>query len=159
MARKQRDSKRDGGRFLALPHDVVNSAAYRALSHVARSLLIDIAMQYSRYNNGKLTACMKYLRPLGWNSADTITRAKADLLASGLLIETRKGARPNKAGWYMLAWHDLDIATGLDSQPETYERVRREYRAAGSIRVSGAGLIPSHGVAKRAIAPSHGVRH
>lgn len=83
---RKREGKRDSGRFLAFPHDVLRSPAYRSLGHVARSLLVDIALQYSGVNNGKLTACMKYLRPLGWTSADTVTRAKAALLESKLLI-------------------------------------------------------------------------
>lgn len=89
---------------------------------------MDIAIQYSGSNNGKLTASMRYLTPLGWNSNDVVTRAKAELLRSGLLIETRKGARPNRAAWYMLAWFSLDIAQGMDSSPETYQRMRLEYR-------------------------------
>lgn len=153
MAKPKHDAKRDGGRFLALPHDVLKSAAYRALGHVARSLLLDIAVQYNRQNNGKLTACKKYLRPLGWKSADTVGRAKGELLRSGLLIETRKGARPNKAAWYMLAWNDLDIAEGLDSKPETFQRARKDYRIANA-----APLVPSRGPAGKPIAPSHGTR-
>lgn len=154
-AGRKREGKRDSGSFLAFPHVALRSVAYRNLGHVARSLLVDIALQYSGGNNGKLTASMKYLRPLGWKSADTLTRAKTDLLKSGLLIETRKGARPNKAAWYMLAWHELDNATGLDSEPGTYQRMRREYHQAGA---NGAGLIPSDGIAMKRIAPSNGVR-
>lgn len=159
MARSKRDAKRDSGRFLALPHEVLHSAAYRGLGHVSRSLLVDIAMQYGGHNNGKLTACMKYLRPLGWKSADTITRAKAELLASGLLLETRKGARPNKAAWYMVAWLDLDIAEGMDSDHATFQRLRRQYRLVGGAGLGGAGLVPSHGLANKAIAPPGGIRH
>lgn len=158
-ARSKIDAKRDGGRFVALPHPVIDSAAYRGLGHVARSLLIDIARQYNRLNNGKLTACMKYLKPLGWNSVATVTRAKAELLASGLLIETRKGGFPNKSAWYMLAWHDLDIAAGLDSDPATYQRARGDYRHAVGAGLNGAGLVPSRGAGGAAIAPSGGIRH
>ena len=159
MSKARRDTKRDGGRFLALPHEVIDCVAYRGLGHVGRSLLIDIARQYNHHNNGKLTACMKYLRPLGWKSADTITRAKAELLASGLLIETRKGARPNKAAWYMLAWFDIDISEGMDSQPETYQRIRRAYRQPSTIIPKSTLLIPPHGIVRNATAPSHGVTH
>lgn len=156
-AKAKRDTKRDGGRFVALPHDVIDCPAYRGLGHVSRSLLIDIARQYGKFNNGKLTACMKYLQPLGWNSADTVTRAKRELLASGLLIETRKGARPNKAAWYMLAWYELDISDGIDALPATYNRLRSAYRKDSAKQIGGASPIPSHGIATRSIAPSHGI--
>src|SRR4051794_40248270 len=85
------------GRFLALPHLVLDSPNYRELGHVARSLLVDVGRQYTGHNNGKLVVCAKYLAPLGWRSADVITRAKKHLLASELLIETRIGMFPNRA--------------------------------------------------------------
>ncbi|TAK90275.1 MAG: hypothetical protein EPO06_09855 [Burkholderiaceae bacterium] len=139
--------KRDSGQHLAIPRIVLECPAYRTLSHVARSLLLDIAMQYCGHNNGKLVACKKYLEPLGWRSADTVTRAKRDLLASGLLIETRKGARPNKAAWYGLAWFTLDQSQGLDIDPDFFERERKSYRNS---------LIPCAGIGKVKIAPRYG---
>ena len=156
--RQSRNGARDGHRFLALPHVVLDSPAYRALSHTARSLLIDIARQHTSMNNGKLTASAKYLRLLGWTSNDTINRAKAELLKCGLLIETRKGARPNKAAWYMLAGCDLDIADGMDSEPATYRGMRRGYQRAGDGPLQGDNLAPSRGVAASGIAPSAGIR-
>lgn len=160
MSRRSKyGAKRDGALFIALPHVVIDSAAYRKLGHVARSLLIDIARQYTSHNNGKLTACMKYLRPLGWTSVDTVTRAKGELLASGLLIETRKGGFPNRSAWYMLAWHDLDIAVGLDSEPATYQRARRDYQQASGAGIKGVRLAPPRGAGSTEIAPAGGIRH
>ena len=95
--------KRDGKTFVPLPMVMLESPGYRLASHPARALLIDIAMQYTGHNNGKLTACAKYLKPKGWRSSDTIVRARRELIDCGLLIETRKGARPNKAAWFALS--------------------------------------------------------
>jgi hypothetical protein len=144
--RRGRDDKRERGAFLALPHLVLDSPNYRDLGHTARSLLIDIARQYNGNNNGRLVACAKYLRPLGWRSADVVNRAKKELIASDLLLETRMGWRPNRAAWYALTWFDLDIAAGLDINPERYRK--------------GAYLrspIPSDGPTTRTIAPSRGL--
>lgn len=150
MARKAgwKNSGRDGNRHVALPHVVLESHAYRGLGYAARALLIDIAKQYNSSNNGKLVACQKYLAPLGWVSADTVTRAKRDLLNSGLLIETRKGWRPNRAAWYALAWYSLNQREGLDIDPAQFERIRAGYRAV---------LIPIPGAVKLAIAPKFGI--
>ena len=150
MARKLgwKSSGRDGNRHVALPHVVLESVAYRGLGYAARSLLIDVAKQYDSRNNGKLVACQKYLAPLGWVSADTVTRAKRDLLESGLLIETRKGWRPNRAAWYALAWYSLNQSEGLEIDPTKFERIRGGYRAA---------LIPIPGVVKLKIAPKFGI--
>jgi hypothetical protein len=141
-------TKRDGTRHLALPHVVIKSPAYRSINHTARSLLIDIALQYDGYNNGKLVACEKYLRPMGWTSNDTITRALRQLVETELLIETRKGRRPNKAAWFALGWCQLDIGDGLDINPS-------KFRTGG---YQTASLAPSDGVVKTSIAPSRGLK-
>lgn len=142
MSRNKLSSKRDAGQFVALPYVVIKSAAYRSLNSYARALLIDIAIQYNSRNNGKLVACMKYLRPLGWKSSDTVSMAKRQLLGSGLLIETRKGRFPNTPAWYMLAWHDIDVSEGLDCAPDHYRRIRRGYLPAPAPSPKPAGLQP-----------------
>jgi len=148
MGRRRRDGgdKRDRGTFLALPHVVLDSPSYRALGHTARSLLIDIARQYNGHNNGKLVACAKYLRPLGWRSADVVNRAKRELLASDLLMETRIGWRPNRAAWFALTWFELDVTAGLDINPVRYKK-------GSYIKLT----TPANGAAATRIAPSHGV--
>ena len=173
--------KRDSGPFLALPMSVLGSPGYRQAGHVARSMLIDIAMQYTGHNNGKLVACAKYVEPIGWNSNATVLRAVRELLACGLLIETRKGARPNKAAWFALSWLDLDQGQGLDIDPKLYRRgdymrpeppapvlgtartaSATEARKVAAVRKrsekENASLTPSNGVARTSIAPSNGVR-
>jgi hypothetical protein len=145
---KSSKAKRDGQGFVALPHVVLESPSYRALSHAARSLLIDIAKQYTGTNNGRLVACTKYLKPLGWKSHDTVARALADLKAAGFLIETRMGMRPNRAAWFALGWYALDDSKGMDIDPKTYRT--GQYK--------NAPLIPSGGIERTRIAPPQGVR-
>jgi hypothetical protein len=148
---KAQKGKRDGTQFVALPLVVLQSAGYRAAGHVARSLLVDIAVQYSGSNNGRLVACAKYLQPLGWTSNDTVVRARRELLDVGLLVETRKGARPNRAAWYALSWLALDVTDGLEIDPKLYRT--GAYR---NPEVKNASLAPSGGVDKDRIAPSGG---
>lgn len=145
---KRSKAKRDGDRYLALPHVVIDSPSYRALGYPARALLIDIARQYTGSNNGRLVACAKYLKPLGWNSNDTVTRALAELKASGLLIETRMGMRPNRAAWFALGWYQLDAVDGMDIDPRTYR--------TGAYKI--AALIPRGGVERVRTVPAGGVR-
>lgn len=174
--RKNQGAGRDPGGFVALPWMVLDSAAYAGLSHPARSLLMELARQFVRDNNGRLLCSRAYLGARGWKSSDTLTRAKAELLDAGLIYETVKGARPNKAGWYALTWHTLDRHPGYDAG--AVEGFRRgAYRDGqplkgaknghkpSQIGVSGrasaracknASLRPSHGTGGPAIAPSHG---
>lgn len=104
--------KADGGTFVRLPLSVLNSRAYLDASPHARVLLIDLAMQYRGDNNGDLCAAWKLMKPRGWRSEATLNKAKKELLVLGLIVETRKGARPNKASLYALTWCDLDPCGG-----------------------------------------------
>jgi hypothetical protein len=175
---KGNGDKRDGHRFLALPDVVLESPGYRQAGYPARALLIDIAMQYTGHNNGKLTACAKYLKPKGWTGNNTVVRALRELQACGLLIETRKGARPNRAAWFALSWADLDQGTGLDIDPKYFHRgayrapdkattgtntASRTAKATAARRASAlkkrsdlenASLTPFNGAARLPVAPS-----
>jgi len=151
---KKVDRDRDEGPFLALPFSVLESAGWRQAGHVARSLLIDVMRQYNRKNNGRLVACDKYLRPLGWKSHDVITRALRELLACGLLVETRKGARPNLTTWFALSWYQLHQRDGLDISTKLYRT--GAYRNPEPRPVKNAGLIPSARVGQSPIAPPRG---
>jgi hypothetical protein len=115
--------KCDPGLFVKLPHNVLNSGAYTSLSARGRMLLIDIAMQFRGNNNGDLCAAWKFMKPRGWQSEATLNAAKKELLASGLVCETRMGARPNKATLYAVTWRDLDHCNGkLEMKPANFPR-------------------------------------
>ncbi|CAB3645524.1 hypothetical protein [Paraburkholderia rhynchosiae] len=113
---KAGDSSRVAGNFAAVPHVVLQCPAYLHLSHTARSLLLEFALQRNtaNNNNGRLLCTAKVMEPRGWKSADTLNRAKKELLEGGFLFETAKGRRPNKAGWYAITWHDLADIPGYD---------------------------------------------
>lgn len=146
--RSKGDSSRDAGGFVAMPWTVLDSHAYARLSHPARSLLMELARQYVRDNNGRLLASRAYLSKRGWNSADVIQRAKDELIRAGFIHETVKGQRPNKASWYAITWYSLDRLPGFDpGAAESFER--------GAYR-KNAILSPSHGTESRRIVPSHG---
>lgn len=155
---KRGDSGRDSGGFVALPWSVLDSAAYAALSHPARSLLLEIARQFVRDNNGRLLASGAYLAKRGWKSNDVITRALRELIAAGFIHETVKGHRPNKASWYAVTWRTLDRLPGYD-EGAALTFIRGAYQNASltpSHGVGGLSIAPSHGVAKASPTPSHG---
>jgi hypothetical protein len=111
------------GRFTALPHAVLNCAQYRKLGYTARSLLIDLTLQWNGKNNGALVLCQKAMRPLGWKSNDILSRATFELDENGLIVKTRQGRKPSLASWFALAWLSLDTTTGLDIDPKSYRRM------------------------------------
>lgn len=176
------DSGRDAGGFVALPWAVLDCPAYAHLSHPARALLMEIARQFVKDNNGRLLVSGAYLRTRAWKSADVITRAKRELIAAGFIFETVMGQRPNKASWYAVTWQRLDKLKGYDpgalesfrrgayasgvvlhakpTREELYEKWRQPKKQNASLRPSGgvesALIAPSGGVERLALAPSHG---
>ncbi|GCL61023.1 hypothetical protein AQPW35_01040 [Rubrivivax pictus] len=125
MAKQSSRSARDGGQFLALPHVVLQSPGWAQAGHTARSLLIDIACQYTGRNNGRLVATLDHLSRQGWKSPAVIGQARQELIACGLLAEVRKGGFPNRAAWHALTWLALDQSDGLDFSPRSYETLHR----------------------------------
>lgn len=180
------DSGRDSGGFVALPWTVLDCPAYAALSYPARALLMEVARQFVRDNNGRMLLSIAYLSKRGWKSSDVITRAKRELLAAGFIFETVMGHRPNKASWYAVTWRTLDKLQGYDEgatasfvrgaymstafKPQlTREQLYEKWRGTGAGSAGKAtttdkkptkkntSLTPPHGVEDPAIAPSGGV--
>ena len=111
---KGHDTNRDSGPFVAMPLAVLDCPAYLNLSHPAARLLMDIARQYRRDNNGQLLASRVHLLERGWKSHDTVARAVKELVAAGFIHQTVMGHRPNKASWYAVTWRTLDRHPGYD---------------------------------------------
>ncbi|KQP43518.1 hypothetical protein [Pseudorhodoferax sp. Leaf274] len=148
--RRGHDSSRDAGGFVALPWAVLDSPAYLGLSHPAKALLLEVARQFVRDNNGQLLCSRAYMAGRGWYSHDVLQRAKRELIAAGLLFETVMGQRPNKAAWYALTWRALDRHPGYDVGAVANFK-RGAYRAS-----ENAPLSPSGGTGARDIGPGDG---
>lgn len=178
---KRKGNVRDGGRFLALPHAVIHSRAYRLLSVYARALLIDIAMQFTRDDNGRMLCSTAFMKPLGWTSQGTLQKAKSELLAAGFIYETVKGQRPHKASWYAVTWLPLDRLPGYDvgafegfvrsayvladplpkpavkpSRQELYERWRENAGPSPPRGLEAPRIGPSRGLEKAPPSPPRG---
>lgn len=150
----RRSLERDSGGFVAMPWSVLDSASYARLGHPARAMLLELARQYVRDNNGRLLLSSAYMEKRGWRSSDVINRAKRQLLEGGFIHETVKGHRPNKASWYAITWHPIDRLPGYDPGGlETFERSAYMHRGGNQ----NATLRPANGAGRGRIAPPHGV--
>ena len=152
-SRSKGDAGRDSGGFVALPWAVLDCPAYARLSMHARALLLEVARQFVRDNNGRLLLSRAYMGPRGWKSADMLTKAKRELLEGGFIFQTVMGHRPNKASWYAVTWRTLDKLPGYDAEAEKcFER--GAYGKGQPLK--NASLRPPHGTARAVIAPPHG---
>jgi hypothetical protein len=117
---KYKRNRRDAGHFIQVPTAVMASPPYRALGSSARALMWDIAGQYLGDNNGKLLAGWTFMsQERGWRGKHTLINAKAELLASGVLVvETRMGRFPSTSAWYACTWWPLDWCSEMDLMTE-----------------------------------------
>ena len=150
---RNRDTGRDAGGFVAIPWAVLDCQAFACLSMHARAVLIEVARQFVRDNNGRLLLSRAYMKKRGWKSVDMLTKAKRELLEGGFIYETVMGHRPNKASWYAVTWRELDKLPGYDAGAAAgFER--GAYRKSDPRK--NAPLIPSHGTRGQQITPPHG---
>lgn len=76
--------------YAAVPHDVIDSAAYADLSGEAVRLLLIITRQTTAINNnGWLHAAYSFCRFKGLGSESTLRRAVASLVSHGFIFKTR----------------------------------------------------------------------
>ena len=108
--------RRQKSQFLALPHEILRSPAYRSLSPSAVKLLVDVGLQFNGRNNGNLSICMSEMRKQGWRSTATLNRAKKELLAAGLLEQTRQGGLNMGPNLFALTWQSIDECPRKDGR-------------------------------------------
>lgn len=120
-------------RFVAIPMPVLESAEYRALPDSARSLLIDLLMQFSGKNNGRLCISFVAMRRFGWNSVQKLDRAKRELLTTPFVLLTRKGKPPRTAEWVGVTWFPLDYDRSMDLVPRDWPLNNFQTIESGSI--------------------------
>jgi hypothetical protein len=153
--------KPKGGGFVALPHAVLKCQSYRALSAHGRMLLVDLALQFRGTNNGSLMMPWKLMKPRGWKSEATLHKAKNELLRANMIVETRKGKRPNVASLFALTWYPFDydkdvhemtirsFPAGAWQGKEGVEKLRQalEHATSGQSLQQNAGITPPAEVA------------
>ncbi|MAR01458.1 MAG: hypothetical protein CMI00_13085 [Oceanospirillaceae bacterium] len=102
--------------FAGIPRNVMESPDFRALSPNARNLLLILAYYYRGKNNGDLSAPFKVMKEQwGFNSPETLNKAKKELLERNLIIETRAGRFQNPGGTcslYALTWEPINDCGG-----------------------------------------------
>jgi hypothetical protein len=89
--------------YTAIEHRVIDSAAYADLTFSARSLLVLIARQLSKDNNGWLQATYSYMKRYRFGE-NTLSRAIAELIAHGMIYRTRSGGYQQGAAQYAVTW-------------------------------------------------------
>lgn len=99
-------------RYAAIEHRVIDSPAFADLTFSAQSLLLLMARQLSKDNNGHLQATHSYMQGFGFSDR-TLTRATKELVAHGFLYRTRMGGYQKGASQYAVTWLPIKRRDGL----------------------------------------------
>lgn len=108
MARKRPKAPheaRTGGYFVALPHDVMTSAAYVDLKPDARALLFELLLRFNGHNNGKIGLSQRDARARLGMSPQRIVDAFDRLIDHGFVELATEGDRALRlAREWRLTW-------------------------------------------------------
>lgn len=110
--------RRDNGTYFRITTPVLDSPSFIGLSLKARALLLDLGAQFRGHNNGDLAAAWSVMRARGWKSKDTLRRALLELLAAGLIEQTRQGGL-HCASLYAFTWIEVHECGGKLDVPAT----------------------------------------
>lgn len=117
--RSKRKSVREKtkGPFALFTAEFLKSHARQTLSGNANKLLLDLASQYTGYNNGDFCITWTLMEKRGWKSRDTLNKARKELLEARIIEISRQGGR-RKASLYALTIYPVHDCKGkLDIAP------------------------------------------
>jgi len=165
MSKRKKPLEACQGHYTALPHNLLDSAAFMGASHTARSLLCELLRQHNGSNNGHFQLASTWLKKRGWTSNDVQHRAKLELIERGLIIQTRQGGLNAGANLYAATWLPISNFVGLDIKSKDYHPGKWQFMdsspAIGKQKlssVSRCSTAPPNGMANQLAAPSHGTK-
>ncbi|MGK0489014.1 MAG: hypothetical protein ACJAXB_002205 [Candidatus Endobugula sp.] len=104
--------RNEKGRFVALPHHCLNHENYIRMNDKAKTLIVNVALQYNGSNNGDLCIAFSMMKKQGWKSKQTLYLAINELLHYGWLVRTRIGGLNKMPNLYAITFHSIDECKG-----------------------------------------------
>lgn len=159
---KRRPAESVSGSYAPVPHVVLDSASFIALSHRGKAMLFELLRQHKGNNNGHLQLSIAWLKKRGWKSVDQIQKAKQELLDQNLVIKTRLGGLNAGPDRYALTWLDISNFIGLDVRAAEYHKGAWALLDStplgnqGKRSVFRSSSVPSGGAATPTTVPSCG---
>jgi len=90
-------------RYTAVSRDVFMCPEVKALSHWAKSLLVDLMIDYDGSNNGKLKCSFAHMhKKWGWRSSTTLLEARRNLERARLLVRIDEGYKGRAARYGLI---------------------------------------------------------
>jgi hypothetical protein len=104
--------RNEKGRFVALPHHCLNHENYIRMNDKAKTLIVNVVLQYNGGNNGDLCIAFSMMKKQGWKSKQTLYLAINELLHYGWLVHTRIGELNKTPHLYGITFHPIDECKG-----------------------------------------------
>jgi hypothetical protein len=101
--------------YAAIEWRVIDSPAYADLTFSARALLIQIARQLTKTNNGHLQATFTDMERFGF-STNTLSRATHELITHGFIYKTKSGGFHQGAAQFAVTWLSVTNTHGIFMQ-------------------------------------------
>lgn len=99
--------------YAAIEHRVIDSPAFADLKPSSCLLLLLLARQLTKDNNGHLHAAFKWCKPRGIGSEHTLRDAIADVIAHGFIYRTRSHGANGAWARYAVTWLPIKQREGL----------------------------------------------
>lgn len=121
MGRPKKDNRWsdiDGGNAFIIPITLLRHPNFTRLSPYANKLVMDLARQFSGFNNGYLCASWALMKDCGWRSSHTVQLAMLECEHYRILKRTRQGGL-NKPTLHGFTFRRIDEKHGkpLDVRP------------------------------------------
>lgn len=101
--------------FVAVPHFIIDSEEFRALSGSTVKLLVELLRQFNGTNNGLLcTALLRNRR--GWG-VQKLVRCTKEAEEASFLIRTKQGGMRIGANFHGVTWLPIDECDGRIDHP------------------------------------------
>ena len=110
--RSKATGKGAGHSFIALPHYMLESEAWGALSPQAVKVIIEAARHVKGDNNGDFSLPWSRMRRRGWKSKSTLSAAIHEAIEAGFLERSRYGTRNHVCALYAITWKPIDECGG-----------------------------------------------
>lgn len=99
--------------YAAIEHRVIDSQAFADLKPTAQALLVLMARQLTKDNNGHLQASFKWCKKFGIGSEHTLRSSIADLISHGFIYRTRSHGANGAWARYAVTWLPIKNRDGL----------------------------------------------
>lgn len=112
LKRERARGRKESGRFVMLPHAVIQHRAVITLSPAARWVLVAVAAQFNGKNNGALALPLSTASSFGITSSNTLSRGLHELESRSLIVKTFQGSySPPLPARYAITWQPFDDTT------------------------------------------------